>query len=103
MSTPPPVYTALDLDEVAGYLGTYYPVPEDVTVLVLPPDAPEQFTGAVAVYPRPGRPGQTWWAVDGEIPPQAAGTPDDALMALLPGSSLYTPQPPADDPTPPHS
>lgn len=97
-----PIFTAMDRDEVITYLGASWPVPTDATVLTLPPDTGIT-DGAVAVYPLPGRPGQTWWAVDGQIPPQPAGTPDEALAALLPGSVLQTPPPPDDDPTPPQT
>lgn len=95
-----PVFTAMDRDEVIGYLGSAWPPPADAPLLTLPPGCGIT-DGAVAVYPRPGRPGRTWWAVDGSIPPQGAGTPDEALAALLPGSVLVvTPPPPEDDPPP---
>jgi hypothetical protein len=101
-----PVFTAMDRDEVIGYLGSYWPARGTDPALTLPPDCGIT-TGAVAVYPRPGRPGTTWWAVDGSITPQPAGTPDEALAALLPGSVLVLPPPapPEDDPppTPPYT
>lgn len=97
-----PAYTPYDRTEVIGYLGTAWPAPATATLLVLPVDTVgPDFTGAVAVWPVPGRPGTTWWAVDGVVPPQLTGTPDEALAALLPGSVLQTPPPPDGDPTPP--
>lgn len=92
-----PIFTALDRDEVIGYLGGIWPPQQDATTLTLPPDCGIT-DGAVAVYPRPGRPGVTWWAVDSLIGPQGAGTPDEALAELLPGSVLNVP---ADQPTAP--
>jgi hypothetical protein len=92
-----PIFTAMDRDEVISYLGSYWPVSAATPLLTLPPDCGIT-TGAAAVYPRPGRPGTTWWAVDGSIPPQGSGTPDEALAALLPGSVLILPPPPSDDP-----
>jgi hypothetical protein len=101
MSTPAPVYTALDRDEVIGYLAGVWPPAADAPTLALPPDCGIT-CGAVAVYLVPGRPGVTWWAVDGLIGPQSGRTPDEALAALLPGSVLQPPVlPPVDDPTPP--
>lgn len=100
MTTPAPVYTELPRDEVTVALGPYWPVPASAPHLVLPPDAP-LVDGAVAVYPRPGRPGVTWWALDAAIPPQPSGTPDEALAALLPGSALVLPDPPPDIPPSP--
>lgn len=100
MSTPPPVFTAMDRDEVIGYLGGVWPPPADAPTLLLPPDCGIT-CGAVAVYPIPGRPGRAWWAVDSLIGPQTAGTPDEALAALLPGSVLQGPADPPDEPPPP--
>lgn len=105
---PPPVFTTYDRDEVIRYMGPTWPVPATATTLTLPADAIDSTgqpftTGAVAVWPTPGRPGQTWWAVDGSVPPQPAGTPGDALAALVPGSVLVVPPPPEENPTPPQS
>jgi hypothetical protein len=95
-----PVFTPLDRDEVISYLGGIWPPQHDATTLTLPPDCGIT-DGAVAVYPTPGRPGITWWAVDSLIGPQSAGVPDDALVALLPGSVLNVPAPPDPDEPPP--
>lgn len=112
MTTPPPaappIYTPFDRDEVTRNLGPAWPAPPTAALLTLPPDALDTngnpfATGAVAVFPVPGRPGRTWWAVDSQIPPQQAGTPDDALAAMLPGSVLQTPPPPADSQIPPQT
>lgn len=100
MTTPPPVFTGLDRAEAISYLGGIWPPPADATTLVLPPDTGIT-DGAVAVYPVPGRPGVTWWAVDSLIGPQSAGVPDEELAALLPGSTLQVPTTPGpDDPAP---
>lgn len=108
MSTPPPVYTPIDRDEVITYLGPAWPVPATATTLTLAPGTVgadgQPFTdGAVAVFPLPAQPGRTWWCVDGSIPPQSTGTPDQALADLLPGSTLVVPPPPDTDPTPPQT
>lgn len=98
-----PVFTEMDRDEVISYLGTAWPTRPDAATLTLPPDCGIT-TGAVAVYPTPGRPGLTWWAVDGQIAPQSAGVPDQALADLLPGSVLHLPDPPSPEiPSPPYS
>jgi hypothetical protein len=99
-----PVFTALPRDEVIGYLGGIWPPQQDAVTLALPPDCGIT-DGAVAVYPTPGRPGVTWWAVDSLIGPQAGRTPDEALADLLPGSVLQAPAPPPPDspPPPPYS
>lgn len=81
------VYTPMPRDEVLASLGAYWPAPPGSVLLRLPAD--EAMTdGAVSVYPVPGRPGTAWLAIDAVIPPQAAGAPDDALVALIPGSTL---------------
>lgn len=97
-----PIFTEMDHNEVTDMLGTYWPVPNTATTLTLPPDCGIT-TGSVAVYPVPGRPGRTWWAVNGSIPPQAAGVPGQALADLLPGSVLVIPDPPPDHPIPPQT
>lgn len=96
-----PSFTEFPQDEVVTYLSRWWPIPNNATLLLLDTDH-TAFTGAVGVYPVPGRPGTTWWAVDGVIPPQPIGTPTQALAAMLPGSVLQTPPPPpAGDPSPP--
>ncbi|WNI15575.1 hypothetical protein [Actinacidiphila sp. ITFR-21] len=102
---PPPVFTPFNRDEVIRYLGPFWPPRNNRPSLTLPPDATgtdgEPFTtGAVAVWPVPGRPGQTWWAVDGSVPTQPAGAPDQALADMVPGSVLVVP-PPDSPPFPP--
>lgn len=105
MSTPPPNYTPLDRDEVISYFGPAWPPTPDAPSLTVPPELiptdGESTSGAVGVYPTPGRPGTTWWAVDAVIWPQSAGAPDEALAELLPGSVLTVPAPPDPDEPPP--
>lgn len=84
-----PVYTGIDRDEVISYLGAAWPPRPGDTSLTIPPDTGIT-DGAATVYPVDGQPGTTWWVVDGAIPVQDAGTPDEALAALLPGSALGT-------------
>lgn len=96
-----PVYTRLDRDEVISYLGRAWPPRPGDPCVTIPPDAGLE-DGAVAVYPVEGRPGTTWWVVDSTVYPQDAGTPDEALAALLPGSVLTAvPGPDPDTDTPP--
>lgn len=96
-----PVYIALQHDDVVSYLGPAWPPTPGDPLLVIPPDA-SLTDGAAIVYPQEGRPGITWWVVDSTIPRQGAGTPDEALAALLPGSVLGTVLSPTPTPdTPP--
>lgn len=81
------VFTPAPRDEVLAALGASWPPPPGSVLLRLPADA-GMTDGTVSVYPVPGRPGTAWLATDGVIPPQAAGAPDDALVALIPGSTL---------------
>lgn len=82
-----PAYTPMEHDDAVAALGSYWPPTPGATVLRLPADAPIT-DGAVAVYPRPGRPGTLWWCADSIVPPQGAGQPDERLLGLIPGSSL---------------
>lgn len=93
------VFTPLGREEVIVYLGAAWPAPDGSPLLRLPDDA-GMTDGAVSVYPNPGQPGTAWWAVDSVIPPQAAGIPDEALAALIPGSVLIA-DAPVTDPGPP--
>lgn len=93
------VYLAMPRDEVIPYLGPKWPPAEGATVLRCPNQAGVT-DGAVIVYQVEGKPGTTWWLVDGVIPPQDAGPVDEALAALIPESVLETPEP-APPPTPP--
>lgn len=93
------VFTPLDREQVIAYLGDAWPVPDGTTLLRLPADG--MTDGAVSVYPVPGQPGTAWWAVDSVIPPQAAGIPDEALAALIPGSVLTVIADPGPPPEPP--
>ena len=96
-----PVYTALDRDDVISYLGRCWPPTPGEPCLTIPPDAGIT-DGAATVYPVEGRPGTSWWVVDSTVNVQDAGTPDDALAALLPGSVLGTvPDPDPTTDTPP--
>jgi hypothetical protein len=106
MSTPPPNFTPLPRGEVIAGLGTFWPPAQYAPSLTVPPDLltdPDATSGAVGVYTRPNRPGTTWWAVDGVIWPQAAGTPDETLAALLPGSVLTVPDVSTGGDTPPYT
>jgi hypothetical protein len=94
------VYTPLDRAEVISYLtGSWPPVPGDPCLLL--PETSGLVDGAVSVYPVEGEPGTTWWVVDATVYRQDAGTPDEALAALIPDSVLDTvptADPPPDSP-----
>ncbi|WP_405554339.1 hypothetical protein [Streptomyces sp. NBC_01171] len=97
-----PIYTSLDRDEVISYLGRCWPPRPGDPCLTVPADA-GLTDGAATVYPREGQPGMAWWVVDSTVYQQDAGTPDEALAALLPGSVLTTvpdPHPVLDGPPP---
>lgn len=98
-----PIYVPIARDEVVSYLGRCWPPNPNDPCLTLPADA-GMTDGGVVVYPQEGRPGTCWWVVDSTVYVQDAGTPDEALAALVPGSVLGTvPDPsPAPD-TPPQS
>lgn len=96
------VYTPMPRDEVLASLGAYWPPPPGAVLLRLPADE-EMTDGTVSVYPVPGRPGTAWLTIDGVIPPQGAGAPDDALVDLIPGSTLdvvTVAEPPPEAPPP---
>jgi hypothetical protein len=96
-----PVYTQLERDDVISYLGRCWPPTPGAPALTIPTDTGIT-DGAATVYPVDGQPGTSWWVVDYVICVQDAGTPDDALAALLPGSVLGTiPAPNPDPDTPP--
>ncbi len=99
-----PVYTPMPRDEVISYLGPAWPPRPGTPYLTIPADAGIT-DGAVAVYPRPGRPGTSWWVVDSTVYQQDAGIPDETLAALIPGSVLgMVPDPDPDaPPNPPES
>ncbi len=82
-----PIYTPMPHDEVISYLASTWPPRPNTACLTIPPDAGIT-DGAVAVYPVEGRPGTSWWVVDSTVYVQDAGTPDEALAALMPGSVL---------------
>lgn len=94
-------YIPLAREEVVSYLGPAWPPAADATVLRVPTE-PGVTDGAVVVYAIEGRPGVTWWLVDGIVPPQEAGPVDEQLAAQVPGSELVTPEP-VEDPTPPYT
>lgn len=77
---------ALPREEVLTYLDTWPPAPGTTVVRVDP--AGGVTDGAVMVYTTPGRPGVTWWMVDGLIPPQGAGAGGEELAALIPGATV---------------
>lgn len=85
----PPAVTvtvfALPREDVLSYLGPSWPPAPGSTVVRIDP-ATEVTDGGVSVYETPGRPGITWWLVDGVIPPQGAWVGGDVLAALIPGA-----------------
>ncbi|MFF9124357.1 hypothetical protein ACF09J_13785 [Streptomyces sp. NPDC014889] len=99
---PDPIYLLLERTDVISYMGRGYPPRPGTPCLVLPPEA-ELTDGAVCVYPELGRPGYTWWVLDSTVYVQDAGTPDEALAGLIPGSVLQHVPDPNPDPQPPLS
>ncbi|MEU7381550.1 hypothetical protein AB0A91_16410 [Streptomyces sp. NPDC042207] len=99
---PEPIYLVLERADVVSYMGRGYPPRPGAPRLVLPPEA-ELTDGAVCVYPEPGRPGYTWWVLESTVYVQDAGTPDEALAALIPGSVLGSVPDPDPNPQPPLS
>jgi hypothetical protein len=86
-------YTELPRDEVLAVLGPHWP-PRPGTTVALVGEAVAITHGAVAVHQDDGKPGTTWWAVDGAIVPQDAGLPP-----ALPGVPVATvPEPAVDAP-----
>lgn len=94
------VYVPMPRDTVLSYLGPSWP-PAPAALLLRVPESAAVTDGAVNVYEFEGRPGVTWWLVDGAIPPQDAGPVDEALAALVPGSVLVEQEPPPEPETPP--
>ena len=86
-------HTPMARDEALAQLGPHWPpLPGAEVVHVGAAVAIEH--GAVAVHETDGRPGTTWWAVDGLIVPQDAGPPPP-----LPGVRRTTvPEPAVDAP-----
>lgn len=98
----PPTVTvtvfALPHDVVVGLLGPAWPPTPGSTVVRIDPAAGVT-DGGVSVYATPGRPGITWWLVDGVIPPQGAWIGGDVLAALIPGAvAEYIPIPEPESP-----
>ncbi|MEU3700987.1 hypothetical protein AB0E82_02040 [Streptomyces anulatus] len=98
----PPAVTvavfALPHDVVVGLLGSSWPPAPGSTVVRIDPAAGVT-DGGVSVYATPGRPGITWWLVDGVIPPQGAWVGGDVLAALIPGAvAEYIPIPEPESP-----
>ncbi|WP_098892270.1 hypothetical protein [Streptomyces sp. or3] len=92
---------AMPRDEVLSYMGTDWPPTPGATVVRIDPAAGVT-DGTVSVYETPGRPGISWWLVDGVIPPQGAGAGGEALAALISGAvAEYIPIPESE--SPPHS
>ncbi|MFF8467910.1 hypothetical protein [Streptomyces griseus] len=88
----------LPRDVVVGLLGAHWPAAPGSTLVRIDPAAGVT-DGAVSVYTTPGRPGVTWWLVDGVIPPQGAGASGEALAALIPGAvAEYIPIPEPESP-----
>jgi hypothetical protein len=87
-------------DAALQRLGTAWPPEPGATVVRLPPDAPIT-DGAVILRPADDQPGITWRAVDSLIVTQPAGSADEALAALIPGSALETIPGPDEPPAPP--
>ena len=82
-------YTELARDEVLASLGPHWP-PRPGSTVALIGEAVAVTHGAVAVHGPDGRPGTTWWAIDGLIVPQDAGPPPK-----LPGCRTATVPEPA--------
>ncbi|MFB8101350.1 hypothetical protein ACFC3O_00685 [Streptomyces sp. NPDC056007] len=76
---------AMPREDVLSYLGHDWPPRPGATVVRIDP-AGGVTDGIVSVYATPGRPGVSWWLVDGIIPPQGAGAGGEALAALIPGA-----------------
>lgn len=90
---------ALPREDVLAYLGPAWPPARDAVLVRIDPAAGVT-DGAVVVYETPGRPGVTWWLVDGVIPPQGAGPGGEPLAALIPGAVVVLPPEPEPE-TPP--
>jgi hypothetical protein len=84
-----PIYIALAREDVVSYMGRAWPPRPGQPCLTVPAEAGVT-DGAAVVYPVDGQPGTCWWLIDSVINVQDAGTPDEALAALLPGSVLGT-------------
>lgn len=84
---PAVTVTVFDLprDLVVGLLGAAWPPAPGSTVVRIDPAAGVT-DGGISIYETPGRPGVTWWLVDGVIPPQGAGAGGEELAALIPGA-----------------
>jgi hypothetical protein len=95
-----PIYIALSRDDVISYLGRAWPPRPGQPCLTIADEAGIT-DGVAVVYPVDGQPGTCWWVVDRLIPTQDAGTPDEALAALLPGSVLGAIPSPGPDPDEP--
>lgn len=93
-------YMPLPREEVLASLGAAWPAPVGA-VLVRIPQYSEVTDGAVVIYVIEGRPGTTWWVVDGVIPPQGAGAGGEELAALIPDSVVEVVPDPWEDATPP--
>ncbi|MEU0157934.1 hypothetical protein ABZ154_03575 [Streptomyces sp. NPDC006261] len=98
-----PTVTVFDLprDLVVGLLGAAWPPAPGSTVVRIDPAAGVT-DGGISVYTTPGRPGTTWWLVDGVIPPQGAWVGGEVLAALIPGAvaeliPVPEPEPPPHD------
>jgi hypothetical protein len=92
-----PIYLALPREDVVSYMGSCWPLRPGEPLLTLAAEAGIT-DGAAIVYPAEGQPGTAWWVIDSAVPVQDAGTPDEALAAMLPGSTLGTV--PSPHPTP---
>lgn len=86
-------HTPMPRADVLAVLGPHWPAPPGATVARVGAVVAIDH-GAVAVHETDGQPGTTWWAVDGLIVPQDAGT-----APILPGCPMDTvPEPAADAP-----
>jgi hypothetical protein len=95
-------YIPLPREDVLTSLGPAWPAPVGAS-LVRVPVSIGVTDGAVVVYEVEGRPGVTWWLVDGVIPPQGAGPAGEQLAALVPDSVVEIVPDPWQNATPPAS
>ncbi|MFI1734044.1 hypothetical protein ACH40E_33490 [Streptomyces acidicola] len=87
-------HTPMTRDETLAVLGLHWP-PRPGALVARIGSVVAIGHGAVAVHDTDGRPGTTWWAVDGLVVPQDAGPPPS-----LPGCPLETVPEPAVEPPP---
>ncbi|WP_326730234.1 hypothetical protein [Streptomyces phaeochromogenes] len=87
-------HTPMSRDDALAMLGPHWPPRPGATMARIGSVAAIDH-GAVAVHTAEGRPGATWWAVDGLLVPQDAGPPPS-----LPGCPMQTVPEPAESSPP---